>query len=110
MTARLGDVLGARGVARYRHIVVPAMLPNYVSGLNQGWAFAWRSLMAGELLGVAGATLGLGNALNAARNMNDMGKLEAVMIAILIIGMLVDGIFTSISGGLRRRRGLTIDR
>ncbi len=106
---RLGQVLGARGVSLYRHIVIPAMLPNYVSGLNQGWAFAWRSLMAGELLGVA-IKLGLGNALNAARSENDMGKLEAVMIAILILGMLVDGIFTSISGRLRQRRGLLVTR
>jgi len=107
---RLGQVLGARGVALYRHIVMPAILPSYVAGLNQGWAFAWRSLMAGELIGVAGARLGLGGALNAARSMSDMAKLEAVMLAILIVGMLVDGIFTAISGGLRRRRGLTIDK
>jgi NitT/TauT family transport system permease protein len=81
---RLGRVLGARGVSLYRFIVLPAALPAYVSGLNQGWAFAWRSLMAGELL-------------------------LATMLAILIIGMLVDGVFTSVSHRLRRRRGLAID-
>ena len=109
---RLGQVLGARGPSLYRHIVVPAMLPSYVSGLNQGWAFAWRSLMAGELLvmGVAGQ-LGLGNLLNAARSSptQGMAKIEAVMLAILIIGMRVDGIFTSVASRMRRRRGLVLD-
>jgi NitT/TauT family transport system permease protein len=107
---KLGQVLGARGPSLYRHIVVPAMLPHYVSGLNQGWAFAWRSLMAGELLGVVAASgLGMGGLLNGARMMNDMAKLEAVMLAILIVGMLVDGVFTSISSRMRRRRGLALD-
>ena len=41
---------GAEGWRLYRYIVIPAALPSYVGGLNQGWAFAWRSLMAGELL------------------------------------------------------------
>jgi NitT/TauT family transport system permease protein len=107
---KLGQVLGARGPSLYRHIVVPAMLPHYVSGLNQGWAFAWRSLMAGELLGVVAASgLGMGGLLNGARMMNDMAKLEAVMLSILIVGMLVDGVFTSISSRMRRRRGLALD-
>jgi NitT/TauT family transport system permease protein len=104
---RLGQTLGARGFSLYRHIVFPAILPGYVAGLNQGWAFAWRSLMAGELIGVVGAKqIGMGGMLNNARVTSDMAKLEAMMLAILIVGMLVDGIFTAISGTLRRRRGL----
>src|SRR6266545_8103141 len=47
---RAGRVLGARGLSAYRHVIVPASLPGFVAGLKQGWAFAWRSLMAGELL------------------------------------------------------------
>ena len=47
---RAGKVIGARGVSAYRYVVLPATLPSFVSGLKQGWAFAWRSLMAGELL------------------------------------------------------------
>ena len=43
-------MLGARGFNAYRHVVLPASLPAFVAGLKQGWAFAWRSLMAGELL------------------------------------------------------------
>ena len=34
----------------FRHVVLPASMPSFVGGLKQGWAFAWRSLMAGELL------------------------------------------------------------
>ena len=47
---RAGRVLGAKGLSAYRHVVLPAALPEFVSGLKQGWAFAWRSLLAGELL------------------------------------------------------------
>src|SRR6266568_4679554 len=44
---RAGKSMGLRGVALYRHLILPASLPAYVAGLKQGWAFAWRSLMAG---------------------------------------------------------------
>ena len=47
---RAGRVIGARGVNAYRYVILPATLPSFVGGLKQGWAFAWRSLMAGELL------------------------------------------------------------
>ncbi len=106
---RLGRVLGARGVSLYRFIVLPAALPSYVSGLNQGWAFAWRSLMAGELLVIIAQRPALGTQLEFARQFNKASLLLATMLAILIIGMLVDGIFTSVSRSLRRRRGLAID-
>jgi NitT/TauT family transport system permease protein len=106
---RLGRVLGARGVSLYRFIVLPAALPAYVSGLNQGWAFAWRSLMAGELLVIIAQRPALGTQLEFARQFNKATLLLATMLAILIIGMLVDGVFTSVSHRLRRRRGLAID-
>lgn len=38
--------MGLRGVNLYRHLIMPASLPSFVAGLKQGWAFAWRSLMA----------------------------------------------------------------
>ena len=50
---RAGRNLGARGLNLYRYVIAPAALPAIVAGLKQGWAFAWRSLMAGELLVVA---------------------------------------------------------
>ncbi len=104
---RLGQVLGAEGWRLYRHIVIPAALPAYVSGLNQGWAFAWRSLMAGELLVVIPGEVALGNRLSYAQEFGDATGLLAYMIVILIIGMAADGVFRAWSRRLRRRRGLS---
>ncbi|MGH3180193.1 MAG: ABC transporter permease, partial [Streptosporangiaceae bacterium] len=47
---KAGKMMGLRRLALYRHLILPASLPALVAGLRQGWAFAWRSLMAGELL------------------------------------------------------------
>ena len=55
---RAGHMMGARGLDKFRHVVLPASLPSFVGGLKQGWAFAWRSLMAGELLVTLGRVLG----------------------------------------------------
>ncbi|MFN2486007.1 MAG: ABC transporter permease [Acidimicrobiia bacterium] len=52
---RAGRMLGARGMTAWRHVILPAALPSYVGGLKQGWAFAWRSLMAGEILVIIAA-------------------------------------------------------
>ena len=46
---RAGKTMGLRGFALYRYLILPASLPAYVAGMKQGWAFAWRSLMAAEL-------------------------------------------------------------
>ena len=107
---RLGRVLGARGTRLYRHIVIPGALPAYVAGLNQGWAFAWRSLMAGELLVVIPGASGLGNRLAFSQEFGDATGLLAHMIVILVIGMIVDRLFSAWSLGIRRARGLSADR
>jgi NitT/TauT family transport system permease protein len=106
---RLGRVLGAGNVALYRDVVLPAALPSYVSGLTQGWAFAWRSLMAGELLVIIAERPSLGAQLEFARQFSQAPTLLATMLVILIVGMLVDGIFSYASRSLRRRRGLELD-
>ncbi|MEY4312818.1 MAG: hypothetical protein RLZZ319_327 [Actinomycetota bacterium] len=106
---RLGRVLGAGPVALYRDIVLPAALPTYVAGLVQGWSFAWRSLMAGELLVIIAETPSLGTTLDFARQMSKVPELIATMIVILLIGMLVDSVFGSISRRIRHNRGLAID-
>ena len=51
-------MMGAGRWQRFRHVVLPAAMPSFVGGLKQGWAFAWRSLMAGELLVIARRVLG----------------------------------------------------
>ena len=106
---RLGRVLGAGNIGLYRDIVLPAALPTYVAGLVQGWSFAWRSLMAGELLVIIAETPSLWTTLDFARHMYKVPELIATMIVILIIGMLVDTIFGALSRKIRRDRGLAID-
>ena len=103
---RAGRVLGARGFGLFRSVILPAATPSYISGLKQGWAFAWRSLMAGELLVIVGSTASLGVRLDYARTMSDAPLLVAIMIVILIIGILVDAMFGVIERRVRRRRGL----
>jgi NitT/TauT family transport system permease protein len=104
---RAGRVLGARGLASLRHVVLPAALPGYVAGLKQGWAFAWRSLMAGELLVILSSRPALGSQLQFARELSDAPGLIALMLVVLVIGILIDGlVFAGIEQSIRRRRGL----
>ena len=107
---RLGHVLGARGLTLYRHVVIPAALPSYVAGLGQGWAFAWRSLMAGELLVIIEGRPSLGQFLQFGLEFVNARRILATMIVILILGMLVDSVFSTISRNLRARRGLMLDK
>ena len=106
---RLGKVLGAGPVALYRDIVLPAALPTYISGLVQGWSFAWRSLMAGELLVIIADSPSLGTTLDFARQTSKAPELIATMLVILVIGMIVDTVFGATSRTIRRNRGLAID-
>jgi len=103
---RAGKVLGARGIAMLRSIILPAALPSYVGGLKQGWAFAWRSLMAGELLVIIGNTPSLGVRMDFARQLSDAPLLMTYMIVILTIGIVVDVLFTAVERSIRSRRGL----
>jgi NitT/TauT family transport system permease protein len=104
---RAGRVLGARGFASLRHVVLPAALPSFVSGLKQGWAFAWRSLMAGELLVVIGHVQSLGTRLDFARQNADAEGLLSTMVVILVIGIVVDAlVFGKLELIVRRRYGL----
>lgn len=104
---RAGKVLGANGVAAWRHVVLPAALPAFVSGLKQGWAFAWRSLMAGELLVIIASRPSIGVRLDNARELSDASALMAMMIVVLLIGILVDSlVFGSVERRIRRNRGL----
>lgn len=102
---RAGRVLGAKGLSSYRHVVIPAALPGFVGGLKQGWAFAWRSLMAGELLVLLGSSLGV--VLQNDRDNSDAAGLIATMIVILVIGIVVDSlVFARAETAIRKRWGL----
>ncbi len=96
--------LGTRGQALYSQVILPAALPSIISGLKQGWTFAWRSLMAAELLYF---TLSLGNLLNNGRDLNDASQVIAVMLVIIAIGVAIDTlIFSTLERTLRERWGL----
>jgi NitT/TauT family transport system permease protein len=104
---RAGRVLGARGLNALRHVILPAALPGYVAGLKQGWAFSWRSLMAGELLVIIETRPALGSQLQFARELSDAPALLALMLVVLLIGILVDSLFfETLEHGIRKRRGL----
>ncbi len=102
---RAGRMLGAKGPTLFRHVILPAAMPSCLAGLKQGWAFAWRSLMAGELLVLLGVP-SIGARLQAGREFSDAPLLLAMMIVVLIIGIVVDGLFGAADRRLRRRRGL----
>jgi NitT/TauT family transport system permease protein len=97
--------MGARGVALSTQVILPAALPAILSGLRQGWSFAWRSLMAGELLYF---TLSLGNLLQTGRDLNDATQVMSVMVMIVMIGVACDTVlFANLERRTRERWGLT---
>jgi NitT/TauT family transport system permease protein len=103
---RAAKTMGLRRFALYRHVIMPASLPMFVSGLRQGWAFAWRSLMAGELVVLVANTASIGVLLENAQNLSDMPSAIAIMIVILLIGVFVDAAFSAADRRIRRRWGL----
>ena len=104
---RAARMLGAKGWTNFRHVVLPAALPTYIGGLKQGWAFAWRSLLAGELIVQIAGKRSLGRDLDTARQLPDFPSLYATMIVILVIGIVVDSmVFGKIERRIRKRYGL----
>ncbi|MFZ0215101.1 MAG: ABC transporter permease [Candidatus Dormiibacterota bacterium] len=98
---RVGKVLGAHGLSGVRHVLLPAALPGYVAGLRQGWAFAWRSLMAAELITISkDIGPGLGQFLNLGREQIDMSWVMLGIILILIVGVAIELL---VFGPLERR-------
>jgi NitT/TauT family transport system permease protein len=95
--------LGSTGPSLYARIVLPASLPSIITGMKLGWTFAWRSLMAGELLY---SVPGLGSMLVLGRELNDMNQVVAVMVVIVAIGLLTDKlIFGALEKAMRSRWG-----
>ncbi len=95
--------MGAQGLTLYRYVIFPAALPAILTGMKLGWSFAWRSLMAGELLYVS---LGLGQLLMMGRELNDMSQVIAVMLVIIALGLAVDRtVFTPMESRVRERWG-----
>lgn len=105
---RAARMMGARGWRLYGEVILPATFPSVISGAKQGWAFAWRSLVAGELLSVSTGGLGLGQMLMVGRDLNDMSLVVAVMTIMVGIGVVADRLlFARLERSVRRRWGLT---
>ncbi|MFI5931724.1 ABC transporter permease [Actinoplanes sp. NPDC051494] len=104
---RVGQVLGMKGLAKYRHLILPASLPSFISGLKQGWAFSWRSLMAGELLVIVPGALSIGVRMQNARDLSEPTLVISFIIVVLVIGILIDVLFNAADNALRKRWGLT---
>jgi NitT/TauT family transport system permease protein len=103
---RAGRTMGLRGYALYRYLILPASLPAYIAGLKQGWAFAWRGLMARELVVQIIGHFTIGQQLSVDQQSLDFAGASAMLIVILVIGLGVDTIFAKIDLAVRRRRGL----
>ncbi len=101
---KVGLVLGARGFSFSKDILFFAALPEILSGLKVGWTFAWRSLMAAEL--IQQGTMGVGRLLETGRQFNDIPYMLASIGVILTIGLVVDQAFSAIERTVRRRYGL----
>jgi NitT/TauT family transport system permease protein len=104
---RAGRILGARRFTAFRTVILPASLPSFIGGLKQGWAFAWRSLLAGELIVLIPGKFSLGQQLDTARQFADAPGLYGMMIVIFVIGVLVDTfVFGFAERKIRKRYGL----
>lgn len=102
---RAARTMGTKPLSLYAEVLLPASLPAILTGAKLGWSFAWRSLMAGELLVVG---LGLGQMLTQGRDNADMSQVIAVMLVIVGLGLMTDrAIFGTLENNLREKWGLS---
>lgn len=96
--------MGAGKGQLYRHVIFPASLPELISGMKQGWSFAWRALMAGEVMTTS---IGLGQTLIMGRDLADIDQVMLVMLVIVLVGIIIDKcIFSVIENRVLKKRGL----
>lgn len=84
---KAAQTMGVGGVDLFLRVILPASIPYAVTGARLAWAFAWRALMAGELLSTGP---GLGYTLKYASDFGRMDMVIAIMIVIGVIGVIVD--------------------
>jgi NitT/TauT family transport system permease protein len=102
--ARAARTMGSSGLHIWCKVLLPAALPFVVGGMKQGWAFAWRSLMAAEIYVTILSGFGLGHLLHYGRELNAMEQVLGVMIVIVAIGLAADRVFFSPWETFLRRR------
>jgi NitT/TauT family transport system permease protein len=93
--ARAARTMGSEGLHKWTRVIVPASLPFLVSGMKQGWAFAWRSLMAAEIYVTILTGFGLGHLLHYGRELSAMDQVIGIMIVIVVIGLVADKLLFS---------------
>ncbi|HWA84687.1 MAG TPA: ABC transporter permease [Opitutus sp.] len=93
--ARAARTMGSRGLHTWLQVMLPAALPFVVAGMKQGWAFAWRSLMAAEIYVTILSGFGLGHLLHYGRELNAMDQVIGIMLVLLAIGLLADKVLFS---------------
>ncbi|WGV22718.1 MULTISPECIES: ABC transporter permease [unclassified Pseudomonas] len=103
-----GRNYGLKGLRLVLHILVPAALPSILSGLKIGWAFAWRTLIAAELVfGASSGKGGLGWYIFQNRNELYTDKVFAGLAVVILIGLLVEGlVFNTLERLTVRRWGM----
>lgn len=98
--------MGATKRQLYIHVIFPASLPELVSGLKQGWSFAWRALMSGEVMTTS---VGLGQTLIMGRDLADINQVMLVMLVIVAVGIIIDKcVFSVIEKRILKKRGLVV--
>jgi NitT/TauT family transport system permease protein len=103
---RAALTMGSKRLHMWFKVILPAALPFIVSGMKQGWAFAWRSLMAAEIFVTILTGFGLGQLLHYGRELSAMDQVIGIMFVIVVIGLLADKIFFSpVESFLHRRWG-----
>jgi NitT/TauT family transport system permease protein len=93
--ARVARTMGSEGLDKWTRVILPASLPFLVSGLKQGWAFAWRSLMAAEIYVTILTGFGLGHLLHYGRELSAMDQVIGIMLVIVAIGLVADKVLFS---------------
>jgi NitT/TauT family transport system permease protein len=107
--ARAARTMGSEGFHKWTRVILPASLPFLVTGMKQGWAFAWRSLMAAEIYVTILTGFGLGHLLHYGRELNAMEQVIGIMIVIVVIGLLADRLlFSPWERFLHRRWGTNV--
>ena len=101
-----GRTVGSEGFDKWTRVILPAALPFVVSGMKQGWAFAWRSLMAAEIFVTILTGFGLGHLLQYGRELSAMDQVIGIMVVIVLIGLIADkALFSPWERFLHRRWG-----
>lgn len=100
----VAETMGTGKNKLYMHVILPACLPELIAGLKHGWSFAWRALMAGEVMTTC---TGIGQTLVNGRDLNDINQVALVMIVIVVVGIVVEKvIFFPVERRIALKRGL----